>query len=310
MSKVLITGATGFIGNHVTRLCLERGDDVRVMVMPGEDRSPLDGLDVEYVESKKSWVVDLARGSTRLQTHLEPEDANDCMEGKQCVYLGTKDHKEATANDLQILAEMAITPQILEPFLSIVSNRAQAAAEMKTAASEKSRLLLDLSRILLPFCHPEAKGIFVEAMSVAEEADEEDVYRFPVIATSARLGVEAIPAEKRKSTAVQLSTVALDSAVRLGDHDAFPWSALAESLATLDTFVAFSTAAKWSDLGVAQLSVMLPGIIASSLNFGHISPEQGAALSVLIPALPPKVARTIVESAVQRCSPSTVSNFS
>ncbi len=50
MSKVLITGATGFIGNHVTRLCLEQGDEVRVMVMPGEDRSPLDGMDVEFVE--------------------------------------------------------------------------------------------------------------------------------------------------------------------------------------------------------------------------------------------------------------------
>ena len=50
MAKVLITGATGFIGNHVTRLCLEKGDDVRVMVMPGEDRSPLDGMDVEFVE--------------------------------------------------------------------------------------------------------------------------------------------------------------------------------------------------------------------------------------------------------------------
>lgn len=50
MSKVLITGGTGFIGNHVVRLCLERGDEVRVMVMPGEDRSPLDGMDVEFVE--------------------------------------------------------------------------------------------------------------------------------------------------------------------------------------------------------------------------------------------------------------------
>lgn len=50
MSKVLITGATGFIGNHVTRLCLEQGHDVRVMVMKGEDRSPLNGMDVEFVE--------------------------------------------------------------------------------------------------------------------------------------------------------------------------------------------------------------------------------------------------------------------
>jgi dihydroflavonol-4-reductase len=50
MSKVLVTGGTGFIGNHVVRLCLEQGDDVRVMVMPGEDRSPLNGMDVEFVE--------------------------------------------------------------------------------------------------------------------------------------------------------------------------------------------------------------------------------------------------------------------
>ncbi|NQX88094.1 MAG: NAD-dependent epimerase/dehydratase family protein [Halioglobus sp.] len=50
MAKVLVTGATGFIGNHVTRLCLEKGDDVRVMVMPGEDRSPLRGMEVDIVE--------------------------------------------------------------------------------------------------------------------------------------------------------------------------------------------------------------------------------------------------------------------
>ena len=50
MGKVLITGATGFIGNHVTRMALDAGDEVRVMVMPGEDRSPLDGMDVEFIE--------------------------------------------------------------------------------------------------------------------------------------------------------------------------------------------------------------------------------------------------------------------
>lgn len=50
MSKILITGSTGFIGNHVTLMALEKGDDIRCMVMPGEDRSPLDGMDVEFVE--------------------------------------------------------------------------------------------------------------------------------------------------------------------------------------------------------------------------------------------------------------------
>jgi dihydroflavonol-4-reductase len=70
MGKVLITGATGFIGNHVTRLCLEKGDDVRVMVMPGEDRSPLDGMDVEFVEGNL----------------LDPASLGKTVEGVQQLY--------------------------------------------------------------------------------------------------------------------------------------------------------------------------------------------------------------------------------
>ena len=67
MSKVLITGATGFIGNHVTRMCLEQGDEVRVMVMPGEDRSPLEGMDVEFVEGNLLDPDSLARAVQGVQ---------------------------------------------------------------------------------------------------------------------------------------------------------------------------------------------------------------------------------------------------
>lgn len=68
--KVLITGATGFIGNHVARLCVEQGDAVRVMVMPGEDRSPLAGLDVEFVEGNL----------------LDPSSLPRCVEGIEGLY--------------------------------------------------------------------------------------------------------------------------------------------------------------------------------------------------------------------------------
>lgn len=67
MSKVLITGATGFIGNHVARMCLEQGDEVRVMVMPGEDRSPLDGMDVEFVEGNLLDPPSLAKTTEGIE---------------------------------------------------------------------------------------------------------------------------------------------------------------------------------------------------------------------------------------------------
>ncbi|HEX8909627.1 MAG TPA: NAD-dependent epimerase/dehydratase family protein, partial [Anaeromyxobacteraceae bacterium] len=38
MHKVLVTGATGFVGANVARLLVERGEDVRVLVRPTSDR--------------------------------------------------------------------------------------------------------------------------------------------------------------------------------------------------------------------------------------------------------------------------------
>jgi dihydroflavonol-4-reductase len=47
MRKVLVTGATGFIGANVVRALLARGGDVRVLARPTSDRSNLAGLPVE-----------------------------------------------------------------------------------------------------------------------------------------------------------------------------------------------------------------------------------------------------------------------
>lgn len=49
MKKVLVTGATGLLGNNIVRLLLDDGVAVRAVVRPTSDRKPLDGLDVEVV---------------------------------------------------------------------------------------------------------------------------------------------------------------------------------------------------------------------------------------------------------------------
>lgn len=48
--KVLVTGSTGFIGSHVTRMLLEEGQDVRALVQPGVKTTNIDALDVERIE--------------------------------------------------------------------------------------------------------------------------------------------------------------------------------------------------------------------------------------------------------------------
>jgi hypothetical protein len=48
------------------------------------------GMDVnlEYDEGKKAWIVDLKKDEHELKTYLEPNEADACMQGKQCVSLG------------------------------------------------------------------------------------------------------------------------------------------------------------------------------------------------------------------------------
>lgn len=46
---IVVTGATGHIGNVLVRELLKRGEVVRALVMPTEDTVPLEGLDVEII---------------------------------------------------------------------------------------------------------------------------------------------------------------------------------------------------------------------------------------------------------------------
>lgn len=45
-------------------------------------------VDVDFDEEKKAWIVDLKKDKHELTTHLEIDEAQQCMEGKQCVSLG------------------------------------------------------------------------------------------------------------------------------------------------------------------------------------------------------------------------------
>ena len=45
-------------------------------------------VDVNFDKTKEVWIVDLKKEGHELKHHLEIPDADQCMEGKQCVSLG------------------------------------------------------------------------------------------------------------------------------------------------------------------------------------------------------------------------------
>jgi dihydroflavonol-4-reductase len=59
--RCLVTGATGFLGSHVARRLVARGDDVRVLVRATSDRSRLRRLDLEYVEGDVTDAASVVR---------------------------------------------------------------------------------------------------------------------------------------------------------------------------------------------------------------------------------------------------------
>ena len=47
---ILVTGATGLVGNNVARMLVERGRNVRLLVRNTSDRRPLEGLDAQTIK--------------------------------------------------------------------------------------------------------------------------------------------------------------------------------------------------------------------------------------------------------------------
>lgn len=75
--KTLVTGATGFLGSHVARALVERGEEIRVLVRASSDLRALDGLNAERV-----------RGDLRDRSSLDR-----AMQGVQRVYHVAADYR-------------------------------------------------------------------------------------------------------------------------------------------------------------------------------------------------------------------------
>jgi dihydroflavonol-4-reductase len=67
VARVLVTGATGFIGSHVVRALLARGDDVRVTVRRTSRPDALQGLDVDRVVADITDRAAMRRAARGIQ---------------------------------------------------------------------------------------------------------------------------------------------------------------------------------------------------------------------------------------------------
>src|SRR5438309_1255611 len=96
----LVTGASGFLGNHVVRLLAERGERIRVLLRPTSPTRLLEGLAVERVSGdlRDPASLDKAVAGVRIVYHLAADYrlwARDPREIYESNVQGTRNLLEA-----------------------------------------------------------------------------------------------------------------------------------------------------------------------------------------------------------------------
>ena len=86
MTTTLVTGATGFLGSHVARELVGRGDVVRVLQRPSSQLRAIEGLSVERVQGDLRDPASLARA----------------LDGVRCVYHVAADYRLDARNPQEI----------------------------------------------------------------------------------------------------------------------------------------------------------------------------------------------------------------
>jgi hypothetical protein len=62
----------------------------KIMEMYPQIREHDIAVSLSFDEEKNAWIVKLQKGKHELTTHLEKKDADECMDGVKCVYLGVQ----------------------------------------------------------------------------------------------------------------------------------------------------------------------------------------------------------------------------
>ncbi len=80
---ILVTGATGHIGNVLVRKLLEGGEKVRALIWRGEDTTPINNLDVETVEGDVLDPESLAKAMKDIESVYHLAGIISIMPGQQ-----------------------------------------------------------------------------------------------------------------------------------------------------------------------------------------------------------------------------------
>jgi len=130
--KIFITGATGFTGSRGVPLLLKNGFEVRCLYRASSDRSPLNGLEVE-------WALGDVSDSQSLTSAM---DGTDVLVNIASLGFGHADSIIRAAKDAGIQRAIFISTTAIFTQLNASSKKVRVAAELAVETSGLSYTIL------------------------------------------------------------------------------------------------------------------------------------------------------------------------
>ena len=144
--KIFVTGATGFTGSRVVPLLLKNGFEVRCLYRASSDRSPLNGLEVE-------WALGDVSDSQSLTSAMQGTDA---LVNIASLGFGHADSIIRAAKDAGIRRAIFISTTAIFTQLNASSKKVRVAAEL---AVENSGLQYTILRPTMIYGSPRDRNM-------------------------------------------------------------------------------------------------------------------------------------------------------
>jgi len=177
-----------------------------------------------------------------------------------------------------VIANLIKIPELRLPVVKDIYERSVEVKDLKTAANEKIRILLGLSRTLLFVDKDEAREVFKIAVDIANDVDVDAMHDVALFSALSKNAKNHFSPTDLQNIASQMAAIITEYGTLLDGYDHFPWNDAISAVAILDMPKAVSLIGYWEDCDLVQASETLPALMSTGISEGTISPAQAAPL--------------------------------
>jgi len=178
----------------------------------------------------------------------------------------------------RVISNLIKIPELRLLVVKDIYDRSVEVKDLKTAASEKIRILLDLSRILLFVDKDEAREVFKIAVDIASDVDVDAMHDVSLFSALSKNAKNHFSTELSQQTANQMAAIITEYSTLLDGYDHFPWGDAITAVAILDMVKAISLIGYWEDCDLVSATETLPALMSTGVSEGTISPAQAVSL--------------------------------